>query len=146
VSARTEGGRGEPLTLKRTETASARPLPDQILSKHAVTFVPSSDQRHLLVSERVGEGGPDDPEYLWIVFAGDTADRATELRRDVSAAPFFVFSDSVVFESRPHGYVRGEVWVNEPLEIEAVRLSTGVPKWKAELRDLSYRGPRPPAH
>ncbi len=146
VFAHTEGGRGGPLTLKRTDVASALPLPDQLLSKHAITSVPSADQRHLLAAERVGEGGPDAPEYRWMVFAIDTADRVTELRRDVSAAPFFVFTDSIIFESRPHGYLRGELRVDEPLEIHAIRLSTGVPKWKVELRDLSYRGPRPPAH
>jgi hypothetical protein len=107
--------------------------------------MPSADQNHLLTSERVGEGGPDDPEYRWVIFAMDTGDRVTELRRDVSAASFFVFSDSVILESRPHGYLRGDLRVDEPLEIQSVRLSTGVPKWKVELRDLSYRGPRPPA-
>jgi hypothetical protein len=145
VSARTEGGRGGPLTLKRSEVASGRPLPDQALSKEAITSIPSANQRHLLVSERVGDGGPDDPEYRWAIFAMDTAEKATELRNDVSAASFFVFSDSVIFESMPHGYRRGDVPVEEPLEIHAVRLTTGVAKWEIELRDLSYRRPRPPA-
>jgi hypothetical protein len=145
VSARTEGGRGGPLTLKRTDAGSGRQLQDRTLSNQAIAAVPSADQRHLLASERVGEGGPDDPEYRWVIFAMDTADRATELRRDVSAAPFFVFSDSVIFESTPHGYLRGGVRVDEPLEIQSIRLSSGVPKWKVELRDLSYLGPRPPA-
>jgi hypothetical protein len=143
--ARTEGGRGGPLTLKRTETGSGRPLPDQALAKRAITSMPSADQRHLLASERVGAGGPDDPEYQWSIFAMDTAEKATELRKDVSAAPFFVFRDSVVFESRPHSDLRGELLVEEPLEIQAIRLTTGVAKWEVELRDLSYRGPRPPA-
>lgn len=145
VVARTEGGRGGPLTLKRTEAASGRPLPDQALSKQAITSVPSADQRHVLASERVGEGGPDDPEYRWAIFTMDTAERTTELRSDVSASPFFVFSDSVIRESTPHGYLLGDVRVEEPLEIQAVRLTTGVAKWKVELRDLSYRRPRPPA-
>ena len=145
VVARTEGGRGKALTLKRSEAGSGRPLPDQALVNRAITSLPSADQRHLLASERVGEGGPDDPEYQWSILAMDTAERATVLRKDVSAAPFFVFSDSVVFESRPHSYLRGELLVEEPLEIHAMRLTTGVAKWKVELRDLSYRGPMPPA-
>ncbi len=145
VVAQTEGGRGGPLTLKRTAAANGRSLPEQALSRRALVAVASADQRHLLASERVGEGGPDDPEYEWKIFSTETGDRAAELRRDVSAAPFFVFSDSVVFESRPHGYLRGDLRVEEPLEIHSVRLSTGVPKWKVELRDLSYRGPTPPA-
>lgn len=145
VVARTEGGRGGPLTLKRADAASGRELPDRALAKAAITAVPSADQRHVLASERVGEGGPDDPEYRWGIFAIDTAERAVELRNDVSAAPFFLFDDSVILESLPHGYVRGEAHVDEPLEMRSVRLTTGVPKWEIELRDLSYRGPRPPA-
>jgi hypothetical protein len=144
VSARTEGGRGGPLTLKRTDVSSGRSLPDQAVSKASITSIPSADQHHLLSSERVGEGGPDSPEYRWTIFALDTAERTTELRRDVSAAPFFVFSDSVILESAAHGYRRGDVRVDEPLEIQAIRLSTGVAKWEVELRDLAYHGRRPP--
>jgi hypothetical protein len=145
VSAQAEGGRGGPLKLKRTNTGNGQPLPERTLSKQAITAVASADQRHLLASERVGEGGPDDPEYSWNIFALDTAEKATDLRRDVSAAPFFVFSDSVIFESVAHAYRRGDVQVDEPLEIQAIRLSTGVAKWEVELRDLGYRGPTPPA-
>jgi hypothetical protein len=144
VLARAEGGRLGPLTLKRTDAASGRPLPDQALSKKAVTAVPSADQRHLLASERAGEGGPDDPEYRWRIFANDTGELVTELRRNVSAAPFFVFTDSVIYEARPYWYLRGTLRVEEPLKIEAVRLSSGVPSWNVELRDLSYHGKRPP--
>jgi hypothetical protein len=144
VSARSEGGRGGPLVLKRTETASGRPLPEQALSNRALVNVASFDQRHLLVTERVGEGGPDDPEYRWQVFAMDTGERATEFRRDVSAAPFFLFEDSIVLVSQPQALRRGEVLVKEPLKLEAFRLSTGVAKWNVELRDLTYRGQVPP--
>jgi len=145
VSAHTEGGRGGPLTLKRTETGSGRPLPEQALSKAAITSVASSDQRHVLASERVGNGGPDDPEYRWSIFATDTAEKATELHRDISASPFFVFGDSLIVSSPAHGYTRGQLIVEEPLELHAVRLTSGVPKWEVELRDLEYRGKVPPA-
>jgi hypothetical protein len=144
VSARTEGGRGGPLTLKRAD-AAGKPLPDQVLSRQALFGVASADQHHLLASERVGDGTPDNPEYRWVVFSIDTAARTSELRSEVSAAPFFVFSDSLIFESRPHGYLRAGVQVDEPLTMQAVRLSTGVPQWKVELRDLSDRGHIPPA-
>jgi hypothetical protein len=145
VSARTEGGRGHTLTLKRTETGSGRPLPDHVLSKQAITTMPSADQRHVLASERVGEGGPDDPEYRWLIYATDSAEKATELRRDVSAAPYFVFGDSVILESRPHGYRSGELLIEKPLEIHAIRLTTGVPKWEVEVRSLEYRRSAPTA-
>ena len=143
VSAQVEGGRGGPLRLKRTNSGNGQQLPEQTLSKRAITAVASADQRHLLASERVGEGGPDDPEYSWGIFVLDTAELATELRRDVSAAPFFVFGDSLILESAAHGYLLGDVRVDEPLEIQAVRLSTGVAKWDVEIRDLTYRGPNP---
>ncbi|HYR27137.1 MAG TPA: hypothetical protein VEU30_01650, partial [Thermoanaerobaculia bacterium] len=145
VSARAEGGRGKALTLKRTETGSGRPLPDHVLSKAAITSVAASDQRHVLASERVGDGGPDDPEYLWLVYATETGEKATELRRDISATPFFVFGDSIIVSSPAHGYFRGQLKVEEPLELHAIRLTTGVPKWEVELRDLEYRGKVPPA-
>jgi hypothetical protein len=144
VSARAEGGRGGPLVLKRTDAASGRALPDQTLSAHALVDVASYDQAHLLVSERVGGGGPDDPEYHWIVYAVETGERISELRRDVSAAPFFVFGDSIVLTSQPRTYIRGDVRVDEPLQLQAFRLSSGVPKWNVELRDLSNHHPLPP--
>lgn len=142
--ARSEGGRGGPLVLKRSEAASGRALPEQTLSNRALVHVASYDERHLLVTERVGEGGPEDPEYRWQIFAMDSGERATELRRDFSAAPFFLFADSIVAIEQPHGFLRGGVMVDEPLKLEAVRLSTGAPKWNAELRDLTYRGKVPP--
>ncbi len=140
VAATTEGGRGGPLTLKRKDVVSGQPLPDHALSSRAIVALPSADQRHVLATERVGTGEFDDPEYLWSVFAIESAESATELRRDVSAEPFFVFHDSIILESAAHGYVVGELRVDEPLQLRAIRLSTGVVKWQAELRDLGYRG------
>jgi hypothetical protein len=142
VSATTEGGRGGRLVLKRTETASGRPLPDQALSHRAIVALPSADQRHVLATERTGT---DDAEYLWSVFRTDTAEKVTELRRDISAAPFFVALDSIIIVSPAHGYVVGDARVDEPLEIQAVRLSSGDAKWQVEIRDLTYRGELPPS-
>lgn len=142
VSARAEGGRGGPLTLKRMGAGGAA-LPDQPLSKRALIAVPSADQRHLLATERVGQGGPDDPEYRWLIFTMDAAQPVMELRRDVSAAPFFVFSDSIVLVSQPQWYLRGGVRIDEPLQLQASRVSTGVATWNVELRDLNYRGELP---
>lgn len=142
VSVRAEGGRGGPLTLKRTD-ALGKPLPNQTLSNRALIAVSSADQQHLLATERVGGGGPDDPEYRWLIFAMDTAQQVTEFRRDVSAAPFFVFSDSIAIVSQPQWYVRGGVRIDEPLQLQAVRLSTGVATWNVELRDFNYHGQLP---
>lgn len=139
-----EGGRGGPLTLKRWDARTSTPLPDRVLLKKAIVALPSAEEKHLLASERVGEGGPDDPEYRWSIFSLETGERIGEMRRDVSAAPFVVWKDNVVFESRPYGYRIGEVWVDEPLKIRASRLSRGEQVWDRTVRHLEYRGPVPP--
>jgi hypothetical protein len=145
VLASTSGGRGGPVTLKRSDARTGAPLPDRVLVKKGIVALPSAERSHLLASERVGKGGPDDPEYRWTIFSSETGERIGELHRDVSAAPFFLAGGNVVFESRPFGYRVGEVWVDEPLKIRAMRLSQGVPVWEHPVRHLEYRGPVPPA-
>jgi hypothetical protein len=140
-----EGGRGGALTLKRWDARTGVALPDRELLKKAIVALPSAERTYVLASERVGAGGPEDPEYRWSIFSLETGERVGELRRDVSAAPFFVWNDSVVFESRPFGYRIGEVWIDEPLKLRAVRLSRGVPIWDRAVRHLEYRGPVPPS-
>jgi hypothetical protein len=140
-----QGGRGGPLTLKRWDAVTGVALPDRELLQKAIVALPSADQSVVLGSERVGEGGPEDPEYRWSIFSLETGERLAEIRRDVSAAPFFIWDSNVVFESRPYGYRIGEVWVDEPLKIRAVRFSRGVPVWDRAVRHLEYRGPVPPA-
>lgn len=144
VFATTVGGRGGPLTLKRWDASTGAALPDLELSKKAIVAYPSAETKSVLASERVGNGGVEDPEYLWAIFSLESGERLGELRLNVSAAPFFVWKDSVVYESRPYGYRVGEVWVDEPLKIRAVRLSRGVPAWDRPVRPLEYRGPVPP--
>jgi outer membrane protein assembly factor BamB len=145
VSASVEGGRGDPLTLKRSNSVTGAVLPDRVLSKQAISSLASVDERNLLAAERVGEGGEDDPEYRWRIFNLETGDSIAEFRRDVSVAPFIVSRENVVFESAAHGFLSGgAVWVEEPLRIHAVRASTGSPVWSTTVRDLSYRGPMPP--
>ena len=145
ILASIQGGRGGPLTLKRFDARTNVALPDRVLLRKVITAMPSAEEKYLLASERVGEGGPDDPEYRWSIFSLETAERLGELRRDVSAAPFLVWKENVVFESRPYGYRVGEVWIDEPLKIRALRLSRGVPVWDRTVRHLEYRGPVPPA-
>lgn len=144
VLASIEGGRGEAMTLKRREAGSGAPLPDVVLSRRALLGLPSADRRHIVVSERAGEGSTTDPEYRWAIVSLENGTRIGELRRNVSAAPFFLTRDNVVYESRPHGYKSGESWIVRPLELEAVRLSGGIPVWNREIRDLDYRGVLPP--
>jgi hypothetical protein len=144
VVALAKGGPGEALTLKRWDVRTAAALPDRELSKKAVVALPSAEKKYVLASERVGQGGPQDPEYRWQIFSLQSGERVGELRRDVSAAPFFVWNENVIYESRPHGYRVGEVWVDEPMKIRALRLSQGAQSWDRPVRHLEYRGPVPP--
>ncbi len=145
VVAMTKGGRGAALTLKRWDVRTAAALPDRELSRKAIVAMPSAEEKYVLASERVGAGGAEDPEYRWQIFSLESGERVGELRRDVSAAPFFIWNDNVIYESRPYGYRIGEVWVDEPLKIRAMRLSQGVQSWDRPVRHLEYRGPVPPA-
>ena len=141
-----EGGRGGPLTLKRWDAVTGAALPDRELSKKAVAALSSADRTEVLASERVGAGGPDDPEYRWSIFSVSTGERLGEIRRDTSASPFLLWNGTLVFEAPSHGYrTSGGTWIDEPLKIRGVRLSTGVPLWDRAIRDLRYRGTRPPA-
>jgi hypothetical protein len=145
VLAITVGGRGGPLTLKRWDARTGQALPGLVLLKQALVALASTDKTHVLASERVGAGGPGDPEYRWSIFSIETGEKVGELRRDVSAAPFFVWRDIVIFESQPHGYRNGDTWVDEPLKIIAIRCSTGESVWDRAVRGVEYRGPTPPA-
>jgi hypothetical protein len=104
----------------------------------------SADRGHVLAAERVGAGGPQDPEYRWSIFSVDSGDFVGELRRDISASPFVVWNGTLVFETPRIGYRTGETWVDEPLKIRGLRLSNGASLWDHEIRDLSYQGTTPP--
>ena len=144
VVALTKGGRGEKLTLQRWDANTAEALPDRELSQRAIVALPSAEQKYVLATERVGRGGPQDPEYRWQIFSLESGERLGELRRDVSAAPFFLHGENVIYESRPYGYRVGKVWVEEPLKIRALRLMEGAQAWDRPVRHLEYRGPVPP--
>jgi hypothetical protein len=144
VYAAAVGGRRAPVILKRWNAATGAALPDVVLVKDGLLAVPSSDSRHVLASERVGKGGPDDPEYRWSVFSQESGLRLAQVRRDVSSSPFFVSDRSIIFESQPHGFLQGTTWVARPLEIVAVSITNGNSIWSHAIRDLEFRGVAPP--
>jgi hypothetical protein len=139
-----EGGRGAALTLKRRDARTERALPDVVLAPKALVSLPSLDQAHLLVIERVGAGGPQDPEYRWSIFSVETGERVGELRRDVSASPFVVWKDRLLFLSPAGSHVDGGRSVEDPMTLRAVDLRSGQTKWEKVIRDLEYRGELPP--
>jgi len=144
VIASTEGGPGGPMVLKRRDAATGRQLPDRQLARMTIAALRSADGGYVLVSERVGAGGPDDPEYRWSVWSLDKGEKQGEVRRDISASPFFVQKESLVFTAQPHGYLRGGSWIDEPLKIVSIRLSSGSPQWDRAIRDVAFRGQVPP--
>lgn len=145
VRAGISGGRGEALELKRWNACTGERLKDVTLSPRAITSVVSADRKHVLAGERVGKGGERDPEYRWSIFSLATGKRLGSIRRDVSAAPFFIWKNTVVFVAQPRGFRRGETWVDQPLALVGVRLKSGTEAWQREIRDTEYRGPSPPA-
>lgn len=144
VRAVVTGGRGEALKLERWHACTGAALPVRVLSVSALTAVVSADQRHVLAGERVGKGGEADPEYRWSIFSLETGKRVGSVRGHVSAAPFFVWKNTVIFISQPRGFRRGAVWVDQPLELVGVRLTSGKQVWRRAIRDIEYRGPSPP--
>jgi len=140
VRARVEGGRGDALTLKRWNPHTRDALPDRVLLEKALLSLPSADERHLLAVERVGGGGPGDPEYRWSIFVLESGERVAELRRDSSAAPFVVWKDLMLVVSPPQAGERDGRWIEEPLSLLAIDAKSGAPRWRRALRDLEYRG------
>jgi len=146
VLAIVEGGRGGRLSLKRWHARTGKPLPTLTLLEAGVASLPSADERHILASELAGSGGPHDPAYRWSIFALETGERIGQARRDVAAAPFFVWKDRLIYVSQPNGVRDGEgKWIAEPLKLRAVQLAGGEALWDRALRDQEYRGDRPPA-
>jgi hypothetical protein len=145
VSWQTEGGRGGPLTLKRTDMATGVPLPDVVLSQHAVEAFPSADVKNVLVIEEQVLKTPDDPFYRWLIFDSDSGQWLAERQSDDTNEPFFVFGDSIIFQAQAYSHVVQGVRVDVPLQIDAMQFTTGLPKWNLEIRDPTYLGPYPSA-
>lgn len=104
----------------------------------------SADGRHVLVSERIGDDRTW-ANYRWTVFERAGGTRVGAVERPVSYAPFLVAGTRLIVESRPSvRRTAEEEWLEEPLEIRALDLVSGVELWRRPLRDTSYRGPMPP--
>jgi hypothetical protein len=144
LRAELHGGRGGPLTLERRDTRTGAARPDLVLSEKALLGLASVDGRHVVAIERVGGGGASDPEYRWSVFEVASGTRLAEWRRDVSARPFVVWKDRLIFVAPPEGREEAGRWIEEPLTVRGVDLRRGDPRWQRAIRDLEYRGALPP--
>ena len=139
-----DGGRGGPLTLRRQDARSGRRLPDHRLLDNALLSLVSADGRHLLAVDEAAAGRPEQPEYVWSIFALESGERLGEMRRPFSATPFVVFEDRLIFVPPPRGRRHEGRWIEDPLSLCAVKLPDGEPQWERPLRDLEYRGALPP--
>jgi hypothetical protein len=103
----------------------------------------SADGRHVLSSQRVA----DDPEwdkYLWTIFERESRKPIGQFHTHLRYAPFFVVDTQVIYQTPPYARRRNRRMVQEPLQIRAVDLSTGVPVWSQPVRDTVDRQPPPP--
>jgi hypothetical protein len=139
-----QGGRGKALLLKRWDATTGAALPERTLVSRGLVALASTDRAHVLATERVGEGGPRDPEYRWTLFSAETGEPVGEVRNDIAAARFAVWKTILLFEAPPGGSRVDGRWRSEPLALRAVSASGGDPRWDRVVRQLDYRGALPP--
>ena len=103
----------------------------------------SGDGRHVLASERLGSSGYP-PQFRWTLHARDTGQSRGYVDNRTAAAPFVVFGDRILYETRPYAESHGGELIGEPLSIRVADLGSGAELWSMEIRDTEYRGPFPP--
>ncbi len=130
---------------KRLERRAADPPLPSLDGAPVILELPSADQRHMLLSQRVAPGQPD--EYLWTFVTRSTGEILAEIRADTSFAHFYIRDKRLIFEQKPAGdLVDGRV-VFGPKKLICVDLHgeslEAAEVWAHEVRDLTYRGPLP---
>jgi hypothetical protein len=140
---RTPAAPGEP-TMSAGDSAPASDLgPGELLPGVPGPQFLSADGRHVLSSQRV----TDDPEwdnYRWTIYERDSGRRVGELRTHLRYAPFFVDDTRVIYQTPPSARRQGRRMVQEPLQLLAADLNTGVRVWSQPVRDTVDREPPPP--
>jgi hypothetical protein len=120
----------------------ARDLPDVHAKGVPEPQFLSADGKHVLHSRRIADDSVWE-KYLWVVFDRE-AKPLGEFRAPIRVAPFFVSGSDVIYETGPYARTIGKELVHEPLQIQAVDLSTGKTIWKQAIRDTTPRGAPPP--
>ena len=139
-----EGGRSV-FSLQRWSMDTGEPLPEKVLQDaRPIAHYPSADGAHLLVSNRVESSAASWNRYGWSVWSVETAELVGELASHVSVAPFFVDGQRLGLLTEPFGRQVEGTWMEEPRKLRVFSLETGSELWSKPLRDLAYRGPRPP--
>jgi hypothetical protein len=102
----------------------------------------SADGRHVMHSERLADDTVWD-KYRWTLYDRN-GQRVGELRTHMSYAPFVVSGSQVIHQTSPYALRSGSDFVEEPLQIRAIDLSTGKLVWSQPVRDTTDREPPPP--
>jgi hypothetical protein len=102
----------------------------------------SVDGRHVLRSERAEVDGPR-ARYRWTISESSGATVGT-ISAPVSMAPFAVGGNHLFYVALPSLRREGDKFVDEPLRLRALDLSSGAEVWARQVADTAYRGPFPP--
>jgi hypothetical protein len=124
-------GKTKPWLLR--EPADAQPKSDKRRYR-------SADDRHLLQSERIGDGTAWE-KYRWTIYDSGTRKVIGEIRSHLSFAPFVVRGATIVFETTPY-WLKGKD--AEPAKLRGISLETGKQLWAVPVREIVWRGPVPP--
>ena len=132
--------------LRRWDAATGSALGEMTLfAGQPLARLPSADRRHLLITSLAESGPGSRQRYLWSIYSLSSGQLMGRIRHHRSADRFAVLGSDLLHMSRPTGRRVDGRWVEDPLRIRAVDLTTGVERWSLPLRDTSYRGPRPAA-
>lgn len=135
-------------TVRSVDTLAFQELPpprwmlagEEKLSALPSTQYRSADNRHILVSEKLGNDSEWN-KYRWTVYESGSRRRIGEVRSHLSFTPFYVQDDVLIFETTPY---RERTKAPEPAKLRAVSLQSGVEVWSVEVRELVRRLQFPP--
>jgi len=132
--------------LQRFQGTTGEPLAEVLLFEDGgerVVRYPSADGRHLLASgpEPAAGGG----RWRWAIYDLSSGEPVGELVSDAVGARFVVLGAHLVHDAPRRRRPAGDSWVDEPLRLRVVSLTTGEPLWTRPVRDPTWWGPMPPA-
>lgn len=143
VSTQTTVADGNSRIVLKRWSADGIALPDvELFRGEPIVQWPSSDGRHLIISERVAPTEMN--EYLWNIYSLETGARAGQLRNHFSRAYFYVDGTRLIHDVWPFTYrVDGKI-MEFKRQVRAVDLASGAILWQRPLRETLYHGPYPP--
>jgi hypothetical protein len=134
---------GHPI-LKRWNAASGEPLRDIELGEDFSLSVPSADESMVLAAKPAGAGASGMQDYHWSIYSLESGKVVAETKLWLSSVPFFIWHDELILVTPRYLHRVHDAMLEEPLELRALNLKTGNEMWKTAVRDVAYRGPRPP--